>query len=65
MGLPVKRSRKAQESDSEFEDFDDDMDSQDLTVSADFFFHFLLQSSLALITILHGFFSLFPFSFSG
>ncbi|KAB1225175.1 Protein AATF [Morella rubra] len=35
MGLPVKRSRKAQESDSEFEDFDDDMDSQDLTHEED------------------------------
>lgn len=37
MVLPSKRSRKAQDSDSDFEDYDDDyMDNDNLSVSKDF-----------------------------
>ena len=33
MGLPSKRSKKAQDIDSDFEDFDEDMENGNLTVS--------------------------------
>ena len=58
MGLPSKRSRKAQHND-DFEDYDDDdMDNDNLSVSK-FLFLFFINHSWNLINIVIGFVFLF------